>query len=117
MDLVKTSPTLRRQRTEHRMLEQPGAGPESLLGVGQRGIHRDQRVVKATQRIIAQFTAWPCLSRRFDTRWEAANSQHVEAPEMLVKVWLSALGLACLHRSKQALGSRRIGEHEVFKYL
>ena len=54
VDLVKTSPRLRRQGTEHGMVEQPGADPESLLGIGQRGIHRDQRVVKAAQRIIAQ---------------------------------------------------------------
>ena len=117
MDLVKTSPPMRRQRAEHGMVEQPGAGPEPLLGIGERGIHCDQRVVKATQRIIAQCPAWLRMSRRFDTRWEPANSQDVEAPQMLPKVWLSALGLTGFHGSKQPLRSRRIGQHEVLEYL
>ena len=117
MDLVKTSPPLRRQGTEHGMIKQPGACAESLLGVGEGGIHCDQRVVKATQRIIAQCPAWLRLSRRFDTRWEPANSQDVEALQMLPEAWLSALGLAGLHRSKQPLGGRRVGQHEVLEYL
>ena len=57
------------------------------------------------------------MLRRFDPRWEPAKSQDVEAPQLLPEIRLSALGLAGLHGSQQALGSRCVGEHEMFEYL
>ena len=81
------------------MVEDPGTRSESLLGVGQRGIHRDQCVIEAAQRIIAQSLKRHGMLRRFDPRWEPAISQDVEAPQMLPEIRLSARGLPSLHGS------------------
>ena len=117
MDLVKASPGLGRQRTEHWMVEHPGTGSESLFGVGQRSIHRHQCIVKVAQRIISQPSERHGLLKRFDSGWKLANAQDVSALQLLPYIRLSAQGLAGLHSPQETRGCRGVGEHQVLKDL
>lgn len=81
------------------MVKYSGAGPKSFLSVGQGGIHCDQRVVETAQRVIAQSLSRHRMLRCFDSGWEPAEPQDVEALQMLRETKRSMLGLAGLHGS------------------
>ena len=82
------------------MVEQAGADSESLFGVSQGGIHGDQGIVEAAQRIIAQTGARQGVLRRISSCREPANSQDVETPQTLPEVRLCPLRFPFLHGSQ-----------------
>lgn len=56
--LVKPSPLLRRQWTQHGMQQNSGCRSEALLCIGQAGIHGYQRVIEPANGILAQVAGW-----------------------------------------------------------
>ena len=117
VDLVKASPRLRGKGAEHRMVEHSGAGPKSLLGVGERCVHCDQSIVEAAKRIIAESLSRHGMLRSFDPGWKPAEPQDVDALQALSETGTSGLGPASFHGPQQALGRRSVREHEMFEYL
>ena len=83
MHLMKAPPLRHGQRTQDRMAKYTGVRAESLLSIGEHGIHCDQGVIEPVKRFISQTRLRPGVCWRFNSTWKLADTQHVEAAKVL----------------------------------